>query len=69
MDLVTAFTNNNLNIQITIKGSIETPLFRASDIGEVLEIKNIHQTIHDFDETEKVLTVFLFYYSDMVKNI
>lgn len=55
MDLVTAFTNKNLNIEITIKGSIENPLFKASDIGEVLEIKNIHQTIHDFDDTEKVL--------------
>jgi len=54
MDIIKAFNENNLNIQITIKGSVENPLFRATDIGEVLDIKNIHQNISDFDESEKL---------------
>ena len=53
MDLIKAFTENNMNVNIIIKGTIENPLFRACDIGEALEIKNIHQTINDFDESEK----------------
>ncbi len=34
MDLITAFTNNNLDIKILIKGTIDSLLFRASDILE-----------------------------------
>lgn len=55
MDIVKAFNNNSLHTNITIKGNYEKPLFRASDIGLVLDIKNIHSTIKDFDEDEKVL--------------
>ena len=39
---------------ITIKGTATNPLFRASDIGSILEISNVRQTIKDFDNTEKV---------------
>ena len=38
---------------ITIKWIHENPLFRASDIGEVLGIENIRPSIQDFDNTEK----------------
>jgi prophage antirepressor-like protein len=55
MELVKAFNENQLHTNITIRGSIENPLFRASDIGEVLGISNIRQSIKDFDETEKVV--------------
>ena len=30
------------------------PLFRASDIGEILGLKKIRNSISDFNETEKV---------------
>ena len=40
---------------VVIKGTSEEPLFRASDIGTVLELSNIHASIKDFDETEKVI--------------
>lgn len=54
MDVVRAFNNNALAIEITIKGTCEHPLFRASDIGEVLGISNIRSSISDFRETERV---------------
>lgn len=55
MDIVKAFTANDMNIEITIKGDMENPLFRASDIGEVLQIVSIRTSIMDFDDTEKVV--------------
>jgi prophage antirepressor-like protein len=53
MEIVKAFNNNELHANITIKGTIENPLFRASDIGEILGFNNIRQTIKDYDNTEK----------------
>jgi len=55
MDVIKAFQNNDLNIQIHILGTYEEPLFRASDVGEVLEISTIRSVIRDFDDTEKVV--------------
>jgi prophage antirepressor-like protein len=53
MEIVKAFNNNELYTNITIKGTIENPLFRASDIGEILGFNNIRQSIKDYDNTEK----------------
>uniref|UniRef100_A0A6C0D8M3 Bro-N domain-containing protein n=1 Tax=viral metagenome TaxID=1070528 RepID=A0A6C0D8M3_9ZZZZ len=53
MEIVKAFNNNELHANITIKGTIEHPLFRASDVGEILGFNNIRQTIKDYDNTEK----------------
>jgi len=55
MEVVKAFTGNELHTEIVIKGTIESPLFRASDVGEVLEMGNIRTTIQHFDDTEKVV--------------
>ena len=55
MEVVKAFTENELHTEIVIKGTIENPLFRASDVGEVLEMGNIRTTIQQFDDTEKVV--------------
>lgn len=55
MDIVKAFETNDLTIHVTIQGSHEEPLFRASDIGTVLGLTNIRATIKDFDEFEKVV--------------
>ena len=55
MDIVKAFTTNDLHTEVTIKGTINEPLFRASDIGNVLDISIIRSVIRDFDETEKVV--------------
>jgi len=53
MDIIKAFENNELTHHVTIHGSHEEPLFRASDIGEVLEITHIRTSIQDFDNSEK----------------
>jgi len=53
MEVVKAFNANELHTEIIIKGTFEEPLFRASDIGAVLEMGNIRTSIADFDETEK----------------
>jgi prophage antirepressor-like protein len=55
MDIVKAFNSNNLHTEIIIKGDINNPLFRASDIGEILEISTIRSVIRDFNDTEKVV--------------
>ena len=53
MEVVKAFNSNELHTEIIIKGTFDEPLFRASDIGLVLEMSNITSTIRDFDESEK----------------
>ena len=55
MEIVKAFNSNNLHTEIVIKGTYDSPLFRAIDIGNVLEIKTIRSTIQHFDHTEKVV--------------
>ena len=50
-----AFNTNDLHTEIVIKGTIDDPLFRASDVGVVLELSNIRATIVDFDDSEKVV--------------
>ena len=55
MDIIRAFTTNNLHTEIVIKGTVEKPLFRASDVALILEISNIRASIKDFNESEKVV--------------
>lgn len=55
MDIVKAFNSNELHSEIIIKWDVENPLFRASDIGIVLDISTIRSVIKDFNETEKVV--------------
>ena len=55
MDIVKAFNTNDLHTEIIIKGTVTDPLFRASDVGVVLDITTIHSVIRDFNESEKVL--------------
>lgn len=55
MDIIKAFQKNEIGMNITIKGSHEEPLFRASDIGAVLDMTNIRVIMKNFDQTEKVV--------------
>ena len=55
MEIVKSFNANKMHTNIVIKGTIEEPLFRASDIGEILEMGCIRSTIRNFDGTEKVV--------------
>ncbi len=40
---------------ININGTDENPLFQAKQIGQILGIMNIHDTISKFDDEEKLL--------------
>ncbi len=53
MDLVKAFTENNQTVRVNIQGTYDDPLFQANQIGELLDIKNIRDTISKFDDDEK----------------
>ena len=53
MDIVKAFNTNDLHTEVIIKGTLDDPLFRASDVGVVLDMVNIRATIVDFDDSEK----------------
>ncbi len=55
MDIVKAFQNNDSNLHVTIQGTQEDPLFRASDIGAILDMTNIRVMTKDFDDSEKVV--------------
>lgn len=55
MEIIKSFTDNNFQSNITIKGSIENPLFRTSDIADILDMKNIRVNIQNFDDSEKVV--------------
>ncbi len=54
MDIVKAFQNNDVGVNITIQGTHIEPLFRASDIGLVLGFSDINNTVKTFNQTEKV---------------
>lgn len=56
MEVVKAFNTNSLHTEIIIKGTVWDPLFRASDIGVVLEMANIRQSIMNFDNKEKIVS-------------
>ena len=55
MEIVKAFTTNTRHTEIVIKGTINDPLFRASDIAEILELNNFRTSITGFDDSEKVV--------------
>lgn len=55
MEIVKAFNSNNLHTEIVIKGTYEDPLFRANDIGLILELTNIRASIANFNDKDKVV--------------
>ena len=58
MDIVKAFSNVGLShgVSINIQGTPEEPLFQANQIGALLGLVNIRETIKDFDEDEKAVS-------------
>lgn len=48
MDIIKLFVDNEENIEINIRGTINDPLFQANQIGKLLDIKKIRNTIKDF---------------------
>ena len=57
MDILRTFNISGNDYAVNIQGTDEDPLFQANQIGRILNINNIHATIKDFDDTEKVLNI------------
>ena len=53
MDILKAFKLVDKNIEINIQGTYEDPLFQANQIGKILDIKNIHESLKDFTDEDK----------------
>ena len=58
MDIIKVFSEASKQWSITIRGTPEAPLFKANDIGVVLELTNIKKTLAspDFPADYKVIT-------------
>ena len=57
MDILKAFQLFDKEIEINIKGTMDNPLFQANQIGKILEIKNISDSLTNFDSDEKVIEI------------
>jgi len=53
MNILKTFKLINNEINVNIQGSIEDPLFQATQIANILDMTNVHVNLKDFDETEK----------------
>lgn len=58
MDILKAFVINKQEHNVTILWKNGRPLFRASEVGDIIELKNIRMSLSDFDEDEKVVSRF-----------
>ena len=55
MDILKAFKLNNEEYKINIQGSIDEPIFHAKQIGQLLNLTNIHENLKSFSDDEKIL--------------
>jgi prophage antirepressor-like protein len=55
MDILRAFVFNNKEYNITILWENNEPLFKASEIANLLKISNIHSSILNYDDDEKII--------------
>lgn len=55
MDILKVFKLNTTEYNVLIQGIADKPLFLASDIGNILDIKVIRTSINDFSDKEKIL--------------
>lgn len=53
MDILKAFSLLDAEYQINIQGTLEDPLFQANQIGKLLGIVNIRDSIKEFSERDK----------------
>jgi prophage antirepressor-like protein len=58
MDILKAFSLYDTEYPINIQGSVHDPLFQAKQIGNLLQFKNIVDSIRDFSSKEKVTEKF-----------
>ncbi len=55
MDILRIFKLHTNEYNVLIQGTIDKPLFLASDIAKIFEIKNIRSTIQDYTDKERGL--------------
>ena len=55
MDFLNAFVLGDKTYNVTILWENDKPLFRASEIGDIIDIKNVRMSLRTFDEDEKVV--------------
>lgn len=55
MDILKAFSLCGHEYTINIQGTYENPLFQANQIAQLLELKNMHNQICKFNDSQKVL--------------
>jgi len=55
MDILKAFSLFDVEHHINIQGTLENPLFQANQIGKLLEISNIRESLRDFTDNERVV--------------
>lgn len=55
MDILRIFRIADKNFSVNIQGTYDDPLFQANQIGELLKLSNIRETIKIFDDDEKVV--------------
>jgi prophage antirepressor-like protein len=53
MEILT-FQEDGISLHLRNEGTWETPLFRASDVGKLLGIVNIHNAIQNYDSKKKI---------------
>ena len=54
MDILKAFSLLGDEYPVNIQGTIENPLFKANDIGEILGLTQIRKNLLDYSSEEKV---------------
>ncbi len=54
MDILKAFSDGDESYHVNILGTIDEPLFQANQIGKILGIKNMSQSLSSFNKDEKV---------------
>ena len=55
MEILKAFSLLDTEHPVNIQGTLENPLFQANQIGKILSIKNMHNSLTDFSEKYKAL--------------
>lgn len=55
MDILKAYSLLGINHPVNIQGTLENPLFQANQIGKILDIKKVRNSIKDFDDDERTI--------------
>jgi len=55
MDFLKAFVLGDKTYNVTILWENDKPLFRAREIGDIIDIKNVRMSLRTFDDDEKVV--------------